>query len=91
MFYEDTGQCEGEAMLHLEDGAREGLGILGGVFGSSPNKLYVNYKYADFKLVLPLVFPLTSSSFPLIFILPAMFKQPSLLPAFPSISLSHPW
>lgn len=33
-----TGQCEGEAVLHLEGGAHAGLGIPGGVFDSSSNK-----------------------------------------------------
>lgn len=37
VLYNNPGQCEGEAVLHLEGGAHAGLGIPGGVFGSSSN------------------------------------------------------
>lgn len=54
VLYNNTGQCEGEAVLHLEGGAHAGLGIPGGVFDSSSNKWYPNYKQANLKWVLAL-------------------------------------
>lgn len=76
VFYNNTGQCEGEAVLHLEGGAHAGLGIPGGVFDSSSNKWYPNYKQANLKWVLALAFLLSTISLVLVFFLPATFKQP---------------